>query len=95
MRRLSSALSIALSVLWAAVGPAHAQKPTGSAGQASAAYVECFKQHGAAYDPASKKWTLHTTELHSMNMLDTIRDCISRRTGIPRNAIVIPEIPIY
>ena len=95
MRRLLATLSIALAALWAAVGSAHAQKGTKGAEQTSSAYIECFKQHGATYDSASKKWTLNTTELHSMNLLDSVRDCISRRTGMPRNAIVIPEILIY
>ena len=67
MRRLLSTLLIALAALWAAVGSAHAQKGTKGAEQTSSAYIECFKQHGAAYDSASKKWTLNTTELHSMN----------------------------
>ena len=41
---------------------AYAQKGTKGAEQTSSAYIECFKQHGAAYDSASKKWTLNTTD---------------------------------
>ena len=97
--RLLARAGLVLSTMLAAVASAQAQKGQGragqSAGQMNAAAIECVKQSGGAYDPETKKWVLRSTELHSQSVLEAVRDCISRRTGTPRIAIVIPEIPIY
>jgi hypothetical protein len=66
------------------------------AGRPNAAIIECWKQHGAVYDPLRKKWVVEiTSELNLTFIGDSIRRCISRRTGIPPSKVPIPEETIY
>jgi hypothetical protein len=65
-----------------------------AAGSYRSAVLECWKQHGARWDPNLQKWMTYPSPQLSMVLADAIRACISRRTGIPRNQIPIPEIPI-
>jgi hypothetical protein len=51
-------LSVILLVVLISTVPAGAQKKKtrGGTGGLNAAIIECWKQHGAAYDPVKKKW---------------------------------------
>jgi hypothetical protein len=86
-------LSVAVILLAVLIGtvPAGAKKTRGGTGRLNAASLECWKQHGAAYDPVKKKWILFTSEEYAASIGDAIRQCISRRMGILPRAIPIPE----
>jgi hypothetical protein len=63
------------------------------ASQSRAASIECYKQHGAVYNSASKRWRLPALdERYLAATLDAVRDCVARATGIPRSAITIHEL---
>ena len=97
MKQLFLSVGVTLLVVLISTVPAGAQKKKtrGGTGGLNAAIIECWKQHGAAYDPVKKKWILYTTELNIAFIGDAIRRCISRRTGIPPGKIPIPEETIY
>jgi len=96
MKSPSLEIIIALLLVSLAAVPTDAQKQTTRARQEGSIRVECFKRYGAAYDATTKKWVLHIwSESDLISKLDAVRDCISRGTGIPRDQITIPEVPVY
>jgi len=63
------------------------RRPT-SAPAKALAVEECCKQQGGAYDPAKKGCTVYTfSEMAVSATHDAIRQCLSSKTGIPRDQI--------
>lgn len=92
LMRALAAIVITLSVVSVAALPAIAKKKTTRVSKLNAAIIECLKRSAAYYDPARKKWVLPSGETNQITVQDAFRDCISRRTGIPRTQIPIQEI---
>jgi hypothetical protein len=98
MKQLFLLVGVILLVVLIITVPASAKKKQtrSGAGRPNAAIIECWKQHGAVYDPLRKKWVVEiTSELNLTFIGDSIRRCISRRTGIPPSKVPIPEETIY
>jgi hypothetical protein len=82
-------------ILTVPAGAKKKQTRSGTGGL-NAAIIDCWKQHGAVYDPVRKKWVIEaTSELNVTYVGDSIRRCISRRTGIPPSQIPVPEETMY
>jgi hypothetical protein len=90
MRKAITIFELASMALLVVSIPAEAGKK-GARSPANSAQIECFKQWGASYDSATKRWTMYATERDAMGRLDAVRDCIARKTGAPRKGITIPE----
>ena len=45
--------------------------------------AECFKEAGYSYDPATKMWGMVSSPDGMIRKNDLVRECVSRRTGIP------------
>jgi hypothetical protein len=98
MKQLFLSVGVILLVVSIITVPASAKtKQTRSGtGGLKAAIIECWKQHGAVYDPVRKKWVLEASSEWNVTFVgDSIRRCISRRTGIPPSKIPIPEETMY
>jgi len=47
----------------------------------AAIQLECFKQHGAWYDAATKKWVIQGSYYHMASRIDAVNSCVTQRTG--------------
>src|SRR5262245_17833045 len=55
-----------------------------------AAVEECCKQQGGTYDPARKHCAVYTfSEMAMTGVHDVLRQCLSSKTGVPRDQIPI------
>ena len=99
MKRTLSVCTFALfAVSLAATGAASAPKPGAKATRPAVtnpAVAECFKRSGGAYDPVTKRWTMHMSENDMTIRMDTLRQCIGRATGVSPGSVKIREREIY
>lgn len=91
MSHLRTVVAVTLLTLLAGMPGAEARKKPQNAAQAGSARVECFKQYGASYDAANKKWMMYVTERDAMSRLDAVRDCVAKKSGGRDKALAIPE----
>jgi hypothetical protein len=52
----------------------------GAAGLSNPALLECYKQAGMTYDPATKRWTMYSEEMVGIVRQDSLRQCMARAT---------------
>jgi predicted outer membrane protein len=95
VRRSLSVCAIALlAVSLAPVGveaePQSKAKTTKPAASNSA-LIECYKQAGMTYNPATKSWTMYSEEMVGIVKQDSLRQCMARATGVSRGSIRISE----
>jgi len=92
-RALGLATLAAIAICCAAT-TAEAQTKRGKSQQAISAQLQCAKENGAGYDPATKQWMMYATERDAMVRIDAYRACVSRRTGVPQRAVPVHEKPL-
>ena len=95
VKRSLSVCAIALLVVSLAAGGVEAE-PKSSAkttkpGASNPALVECYKQAGMTYNPATKRWTMYSEEMVGIVRQDSLRQCMARATGVSRGSIRIRE----
>ena len=91
MNRSFSALAIACFAIVATSVPASAKEKPNNAAAVHAVLVECLKQSGYSFDPATKKWTIVTSDEGSVQKNDAVRACVARGTGMSRTAVPIRQ----
>jgi len=79
------AAAIAALAFCGAAAPADAAKKGAAKTKSSLAAIqmECFKQYGAWYDPATKKWVMQGPYYHMASKIDAVNSCVTQRTGKP------------
>ena len=55
------------------------------------ALIECYKQAGMTYNPATKRWTMYSEEMVGIVKQDSLRQCMAHATGVSRGSIRIHE----
>jgi hypothetical protein len=81
------AVAVAILALCGAVASADAAKKGAAKSSAksrsglAAIQLECFKQHGAWYDEATKRWVMQAPYYIMAGKVDAINDCVAQRAG--------------
>ncbi|MEW6451095.1 MAG: hypothetical protein AB1490_10620 [Pseudomonadota bacterium] len=88
MTRMFYAAAAALFVCGVAV-PADAAKKNARGGPSTkSATIECMKQYGAWYDPATKRWTMQGPTHYMASRADAVDSCVAQRTKQPVRAVM-------
>jgi hypothetical protein len=80
--------AVAALAFCGAVAPADAAKKRAEGSSTKSATVECMKQYGAWYDPATKRWTMQGPYYHMASRADVVDRCVAQRTGQPIRPIM-------
>jgi hypothetical protein len=95
MKSMLRAAAVAAFAFCCAAAPANAAKKSAPKSGLAAIQMECFKEQGAYYDAATKRWMFMADDRFMQSRLSAIQSCVDQKAGTRTAPFVREERKYY